>query len=399
MTHATPKISRAPASILIVDDTPANLQVLAGMLKERHYKVRPVPSGKLALQAARREAPDLILLDINMPEMNGYQVCEQLKADETLKDVPVIFISALTEPIDKVKAFSTGGVDYLTKPFHIEELHARVETHLKLRRQQRDLEEYSHDLEAAQARMRKDLDLARTVQRSLLPVTVPDVPGYEFFAHYEPALEVGGDYYDFIRLPHGRLAVVLGDVVGKGVAAALVMAKLTADVRFCMLSEPDPAAAFTRLNGLVHEANIPNIFVTAVAAVLDPHRHTVTLVNAGHPLPLLYRRTSATVAEPVGSDRSGFPLGVIADHNYSASEISLEPDDVLLAFTDGVTEAMDGKQRQLQVEGVRAAVHGGNFSPKTLGQHVVDTIKGFTSNGPQTDDISVISFGRHGSVH
>src|SRR5580658_4738030 len=110
------------ASILVVDDTPANLQVLAGMLKDRGYKVRPVPSGRMALEAARRHPPDLILLDINMPEMNGYAVCEQLKADDRLRGVPVIFISALTEPLDKVKAFATGGLDYITKPFQMEEL-------------------------------------------------------------------------------------------------------------------------------------------------------------------------------------------------------------------------------------------------------------------------------------
>src|SRR6478609_405311 len=102
------------ANILIVDDTPANLQVLAGMLKERGYKVRPVPSGRLALLAARHDPPDLILLDINMPDMNGYEVCEHLKADELLGGIPVIFISALTEQLDKVKAFATGGLDYIT---------------------------------------------------------------------------------------------------------------------------------------------------------------------------------------------------------------------------------------------------------------------------------------------
>src|SRR6202166_4162084 len=129
-----------PASILVVDDAPANLQVLAGMLKDRGYKARPVPSGKLALQAARRDPPDMILLDINMPEMNGYEVCEHLKADNKLKGIPVIFISALTEQLDKVKAFAIGGVDYLTKPFQMEELHARVENHLKLRRLPTELE-------------------------------------------------------------------------------------------------------------------------------------------------------------------------------------------------------------------------------------------------------------------
>ena len=239
MKPANPKGPTGPsASILVVDDTAANLQVLAGMLKDRGYRVRPVPSGKLALQAARREEPDLILLDINMPEMNGYEVCNQLKADEKLKGIPVIFISALTDQLDKVKAFAIGGVDYITKPFQMEELHARVETHLKLRRMQIELEEYSRHLERARERLRLDLELAREVQRGFLPLRVPEIPGYEFFTHYEPAYEVGGDYYDFIPLPEQRIAVLLGDVAGKGVSAALLMAKLSADARFCMVNEP-----------------------------------------------------------------------------------------------------------------------------------------------------------------
>src|ERR1017187_7826016 len=138
-----------PASILVVDDAPANLQVLTGMLKDRGYKTRPVPSGKLSLQAAKAHRPDLILLDINMPEMNGYEVCEHLKADDQLKGIPVIFISALNEQMDRVKAFAIGGVDYLTKPFQMEELHARVETHLKLRRLQIELEETNAQLAKA----------------------------------------------------------------------------------------------------------------------------------------------------------------------------------------------------------------------------------------------------------
>jgi signal transduction histidine kinase len=120
-------------NILIVDDTPANVLLLARMLTERGYKPRSVLSGKLALQAARAEPPDLILLDINMPDMNGYEVCERLKADAALKEIPVIFISALSETLDKVKAFHVGGVDYVTKPFHFDEVYARVQTHLQIR--------------------------------------------------------------------------------------------------------------------------------------------------------------------------------------------------------------------------------------------------------------------------
>jgi phosphoserine phosphatase RsbU/P len=384
------------AGILVVDDAPANLQVLTGMLKDRGYKARPVPSGKLALLAARKEPPDLILLDINMPEMNGYEVCERLKADDQLKGIPVVFISALTEPIDKVKAFAIGGVDYLTKPFQMEELHARVETHLKLRRVQIELEEYSRHLELAQERLKRDLEFAREVQRGFLPRQLPEIPGYEFFAHYESALEVGGDYYDFIPRPPQRVAVLLGDVAGKGVAAALLMAKLSADARSCMLTETGPAAAITRLNSLMTRSGLADRFVTLAAADLDYGSHAVTLVNAGHPSPLIYRRATCTVEEAISTEATGLPLGVLADVEYGSWQVSLEPGDCILAFTDGVTEAMDIKNAQLQTKGVYAAVQGGAFSPRTLGERIVDVVRQFATGRSQHDDIALVGFGRMG---
>jgi putative two-component system response regulator len=132
--------------ILVVDDTPANLHLLASMLKKRGYKTRPVPTGLLALQAALSDPPDLILLDVNMPEMNGYEVCQSLKADDKLKDIPIIFISALNELLDKVRAFSVGGVDYITKPFQFDEVQARVDAQLKIRRLQEELEQHNRQL-------------------------------------------------------------------------------------------------------------------------------------------------------------------------------------------------------------------------------------------------------------
>jgi sigma-B regulation protein RsbU (phosphoserine phosphatase) len=383
-----------PASILVVDDAPTNLQVLCGMLKERGYKARPVPSGKLALVAARRDPPDLILLDINMPEMNGYEVCEHLKADDRLKGIPIIFISALTEQLDKVKAFAIGGVDYLTKPFQMEELHARVETHLNLRRLQIELEEYSRHLELARERLKLDLELAREVQRGFLPLRLPEVPGYEFFAYYESAYEIGGDYYDFIPLPRQRLAVLLGDVAGKGVVAALLMAKLSADARFCVLTEPDPAAAVTRLNSLMAQSGLADRFVTLVAAILDPASHTVTLVNAGHPSPLIYRRAARIVEEAIGNDVTGLPLGVQDDSVYASCQIHLEPGDSILAFTDGVTEAMDVNNLPLQTKGIHAAVQGKAHSPRALGERVVKVVKQFAAGSSQHDDIALVGFGR-----
>jgi serine phosphatase RsbU (regulator of sigma subunit) len=383
-----------PASILVVDDAPANLQVLTGMLKERGYKARPVPSGKLALLAARKDPPDLILLDINMPEMNGYEVCESLKADDQLKGIPVIFISALTESLDKVKAFAIGGVDYITKPFQMEELHARVETHLKLRRLQIELQEYSHRLELAHERLKLDLELAREVQRGFLPLRLLEVPGYEFFAHYESAYEVGGDYYDFILLPQQRVAILLGDVAGKGVVAALLMAKLSANAKFCMLTEPDPATAIAKLNSLMIHSGIADRFVTLVAAVLDPGSHTVTLVNAGHPSPLIYRRATCTVEEAISTEATGYPIGILDGFEYDSCQVSLEAGDCLLAFTDGVTEAMDVNDVQLQTQGIYAAVQGAAYSPRGLGERVVKVVKEFAAGRSQHDDIALVGFGR-----
>ena len=134
-------LTSASPSILVVDDTPANLRLLSEMLSKRGWKVRPVPSGPEALQAAQRFPPDLVLLDINMPGMDGYEVCRRFKADSKLKDIPVLFISALSETDDKVKAFAAGGVDYVIKPFQFAEVEARVQTHLELRRQKRALQE------------------------------------------------------------------------------------------------------------------------------------------------------------------------------------------------------------------------------------------------------------------
>jgi two-component system sensor histidine kinase/response regulator len=142
--------------ILVVDDTPANLELLFGMLKDSRYKIRAAISGELALQAARNDPPDLVLLDITMPVMDGYEVCRRLKADEKLKDIPVIFLSALNEPMDKVKAFGIGGADYITKPFQLEEVRVRMETQIELRRQKHALQE-SYDKLRELEEMRDDL--------------------------------------------------------------------------------------------------------------------------------------------------------------------------------------------------------------------------------------------------
>jgi len=192
----------------------------------------------MALAAARRDPPDLILLDINMPEMNGYEVCEQLKADDKLKGIPVIFISALTEPLDKVKAFATGGVDYITKPFQMEELHARVETHLKLRGLQVELEAANARLAAANGRMSRDLRAAARIQATFLPGEMTRVPGADFAWAYRPCDELAGDGLNVVPLGGGRVGLYVLDVSGHGVAPALLSVTLSR-----LLSPPsDPSS-------------------------------------------------------------------------------------------------------------------------------------------------------------
>ncbi|EDY21396.1 response regulator receiver sensor signal transduction histidine kinase [Chthoniobacter flavus Ellin428] len=197
--------------ILVVDDTPANLQLLTGMLKERGYKVRPVPSGKLALLAAKNAPPDLILLDINMPELDGYEVCTQLKRDERTRDVPVLFISALNETMDKVLAFGVGGLDYITKPFQFEEVDARVAAHLKLRRLQLDLAVRNRELQ----RNNEELRRLQELRDNLTQMIVHDLrsPLTGIFGTYEllalEADKLSPEIQKMIELSQGSLDQIL----------------------------------------------------------------------------------------------------------------------------------------------------------------------------------------------
>src|SRR5690349_20675110 len=230
--------SGSPPSILVVDDTIENLRLLASMLGEHGYDTRPVTNGRHALQAVENDPPDLILLDINMPEMNGYEVCRLLKADEVLRGIPVIFISALNENLDKVNAFATGGVDYITKPFQMEELHARVQTHLKLRLLQVELEETNARLEKANSRMSRDLQAAAKIQKTFLPRAAPTVRGAQFAWSYLPCDELAGDGLNIIQLGANKVGVYVLDVSGHGVSSALLSVTLGR-----LLSPPSEASS------------------------------------------------------------------------------------------------------------------------------------------------------------
>ena len=385
-----------------MDDTPANLQVLAGMLKDRGYKVRPVPSGKLALLAARRDPPDLILLDINMPEMNGYEVCEHLKADDGLRGIPVIFISALTEPLDKVKAFATGGVDYITKPFQMEELHARVETHLKLRRLQVELEVANARLAEANGRMSRDLRAAAKIQETFLPREVPRVPGADFAWVYRPCDELAGDGLNVIPLGGGRVGLYVLDVSGHGVAPALLSVTLSrllsppSDPSSILVGGGDggvrsdvtpPAEVAARLNRLFPFDPATEQFATLVYGTLDAATGEFRYVTAGHPGPVHL----PAGGDPVILESRGFPIG-LADDAHDERTVRLAAGDRVYLFSDGVPEAMNPAGEQYGDARLLAAIDRGRSVPLATAvaalQAEVEQWCG--STGPH-DDLSIVA--------
>jgi phosphoserine phosphatase RsbU/P len=391
-----------PAGILVVDDTPANLQVLAGMLKDRGYKVRPVPSGKLALLAARRDPPDLILLDISMPEMNGYEVCEHLKADDTLKGIPVIFISALTESLDKVKAFATGGVDYITKPFQMEELHARVETHLKLRRLQIELEETNARLAKANDRMSRDLKAAARIQETFLPRDVPHVPGTEFAWIYRPCDELAGDGLNVIPLGDGKLGLYVLDVSGHGVASALLSVTMSR-----LLSPPsEPSSILTGdgdrrdrsaitppievaaiLNRLFPFDSATEQFATMVYGILNATTGEFRYVSTGHPGPAHL----PSGADPVILESPGSPIG-LADDAYEERSVHLGPGDRLFLYSDGVPEAMDPAGKPFGDARLLEAIARGRSRPLEEGvSTLLGAVARWHGSASPHDDISVLA--------
>jgi serine phosphatase RsbU (regulator of sigma subunit)/pSer/pThr/pTyr-binding forkhead associated (FHA) protein len=254
-----------------------------------------------------------------------------------------------------------------------------------------------HEDQVARERLKRDLELAQQVQLSFLPKELPVVPGYEFFAYYEPAQEVGGDYYGFVPLAGQKLAITVGDVAGKGVPAALLMAKLSSDARFCLLTETDPARAVTTLNSLLYpHTSQMDRFVTLASAVLDFASHTVTLVSGGHPPPLLVRRGRG-LAEAMPRDVPGVPLGMLEEHEYTAYPVRLEPGDGLLLFTDGVIDAVNVRNASFGYAGVHGAAElaGAPLSAQPLGERLIRAVTQHADGRSQHDDITLVCLSRN----
>jgi serine phosphatase RsbU (regulator of sigma subunit) len=251
----------------------------------------------------------------------------------------------------------------------------------------------AHAVELARLHQeRRDLEAATQIQKSFLPASRPQVPGLHFFDYYAAARRIGGDYYDYVPLPGDRLAVALGDVSGKGVAAALLMARLSAAARFSLAAEPDAPAAMRRLNAELMQSGADGRFVTFVAMIIDLKTYGVTLVNAGH-MPPLRRRAGRADVEEVGDAIVGLPLGVM-DRPYEQMTFPLETGDVFLLYTDGVTEARNPRNDQYGLDRLRKVMASGLAGPEALGAAVLADVRCFAAGRPQNDDVTIVCFGR-----
>ncbi|NJN67056.1 MAG: SpoIIE family protein phosphatase [Chloroflexaceae bacterium] len=394
-------------TILVVDDTPHNLRLLSTMLIERGYKVRAVINGPMALKSVHLELPDIILLDINMPEMNGYEVCRLLKKDAVTAGIPVLFISALNEAMDKVQAFAVGGVDYITKPFQIEEVLARIEHQLTIRGLQQQLEQRVAALEALNTRLQSELALARNIQQGFLPPTQPGWNGLDVVCYSTPAHEVGGDLYayhayEILKPPLAvtRYVVAVGDVSGKGMPAALLMSASIASFRSLVGKDLSPSAFLMQMDNAIADytrATRQNCAFVYLDISQPSHQSErkgawssmVRLSNAGCIAPMMKQADGRLV----WIDVSGMPLGIGmgATTGYREVSLSMEPGDMMILTSDGVVEARNACGQIFGFDRLeQAVVSGPQRSARAMLSHLRAAVEAFTEGTEPHDDMTMV---------
>jgi len=393
--------------IMVVDDTPDNLRLLVGILKQQDYKVRPVPSGFLALSAVKVSSPDLILLDINMPGMNGYEVCAKLKADDDTKEIPVIFLSAMNETIDKVKAFEVGGIDYITKPFHVEEVLARVKTHLNLYILQRQMEETNTNLEQivkhrteellklkiAKHSIELELNIAKKIQANILPKTSMEFNSENIIAvvaDTKPARRIGGDFFDYCLLDNNKLFFCIGDVSGKGIPAAIFMAIIKTLIRVEAKRYKSPADIIVTVNNILYLENDTCMFASVFCALIDTVKNEIEYCNAGHTAPLQSHNGKEYKFMPLHNDTVvGIMKAEVKD--YYTGTVPFAPGDRMFLYSDGITEAINVKKEEFHKERLLEALNASKgLSLAEVNDLINLKLEEFTGEEPQFDDITLL---------
>lgn len=374
----------AKARILVVDDTPANIKILADLLR-KDYLLSVATSGADALEIAGSEdRPDLVLLDIMMPEMDGYEVCRRLKADPRTKDVPVIFVTAMSEVDDETKGFSLGAVDYITKPIRPPIVKARVAAHLELAVARATLAAQNQEL-------RESLAVAAQVQRSLLPKAPSSLSGLGVAGRMIPCDAVGGDYLDYLTGEEfaGRgFGVAVGDVSGHGPSAALLMTAARACLRMRASRPGSLGEIVTDMNRhLVADLGDVERFMTFY--LLEVRPDAVSWVSAGHEPALLVDPASGTVAD-LGGD--GPILGIDADMTFNEHQAPFrEPGQVVALCTDGITEAWSESGEQFGRERLKDSLLRHAVQPaSSILEGVMRDVLDFRGSAPQKDDLTLV---------
>ena len=330
-------------TILIVDDDPDILELLKMNLEPEGYNIRMANDGERAVQSACLNPPDLILLDVMMPHKDGFQVIEELKEIEHTKNVPVILLTARGQTEDKVLGLDTGADDYITKPFDLRELTARVEAVLGRTRPIKYINPLMHAMgdkfsEEGLQQLAGHLQAAAAIQKKLLPEQAPSLEGFDIATLLQSSTSVSGDFYDFIPLNETQIGLVLGDVKGNGIPAALLMVMIRTALRLLCHEEDSPASILKRVNDLVVRDTEADLFATMVYGILDIANSTFTYSNGGHCYPFHWKNHS----EMEVLKTEGMLIGAFEEATFSSNICSLSPGDVLVFYTDGITETENG---------------------------------------------------------
>jgi len=375
----------ADCRVLIVDDAKPNLDILVEGLKSDH-KLSLALNGETALQIAARTPPDLVLLDIVMPGLDGYEVCRRLRQMPQTADVPIMFLSSLEEVQNKTRGFEAGANDYLTKPFEMLEVKARVRSLLKAKA-------YA---DAVKEKIAYDLRIAREIQMGILPPDVAAVAagtGLEAHAILQPAQAVGGDLYEVLRTSDGKLVIVVGDVSGKGIPAALFMAVTMTLVRAMARETDQPEEILRRVSDALVQQNPRNMFVTLLCATYDPRTGRLVHASAGHPAAVLVRDGTAQLLPVEPELAAGIRTGLAA----VSQSVELRPGDFVLFYTDGVTEAFNaagdlyGESQLLETLG---RLSGQTAAGATAA--LLESVRAHAAEHPQSDDIAILALKRTG---
>ncbi len=369
--------------VLVVDDATANLQVVHSLLKD-DFKIRVATSGAKALALVKdKPQPDLILLDVAMPEMDGYEVCAILKATPESRDIPVIFLTGKTETDDETKGFEAGAVDYIHKPFSPAVVKARVHTHLVLR-------EAREQLARQLLSINNELEMAREIQLSILPHDIPKILGLEIAARYLPMTSVAGDFYDFIIADEKHLGILVADVSGHGLPAALIASMLKAALSAQSAHACDPGRVLSGLNQSLC-GKFQRHFATGAYVFMNMEKKFMSYAAAGHP-PLLLWRTSTGIASEVLEN--GLPLGLLPEATYSAVDVPVEPGDKVILYTDGIPETTSPSEQEFGADLLKGFLESNhNLAADMFADLLLDELSGWSEHPKgqgQQDDITLL---------